>query len=83
MIGSVGEAGGPLRLLVVLGDGRRLVTGVLSEQEQAELGSQVAGRLREPHPRRSMVCWLHPALPISVELEAGRVSRIALPAADG
>ncbi|MGW2254277.1 hypothetical protein ACWCXH_29405 [Kitasatospora sp. NPDC001660] len=81
MVGAVGEPGGPERLLVVLVDGRRLVTGELSGQERAELGAPVAGRLREPHPgARSMVRWLHPVLAVVVELESGRVSRIALAA---
>ncbi|MFF2147018.1 hypothetical protein [Kitasatospora sp. NPDC058190] len=82
MIGAVGGPGGPLRLLVVLVDGRRLVTGQLSERERAELWAQVVGRLREPHPVRSVVCWLHPVLAVVVEMEADRVVRTALPAAD-
>lgn len=81
MIGAVGEPGAWERLLVVLVDGRRLVTGELSEQERAELQAPVAGRLREPHPgARSVVRWLHPVLAVVVELEAGQVCRIALPA---
>lgn len=88
MVGAVGEPGKPCkpgepgRLLVVLVDGRRLVTRELSGQERAELGSPVAGRLRKPHPgARSMVRWLRPVLAVVVELEAGQVCRIALPAA--
>ncbi|MGW7584695.1 hypothetical protein ACWGKU_06240 [Kitasatospora sp. NPDC054768] len=81
MIGAVGEPGAWERLLVVLVDGRCLVTGELSEQERAELRAPVAGRLREPHPgARSVVRWLHPVLAVVVELEAGQVCRIALPA---
>ncbi|MFD4393655.1 hypothetical protein [Kitasatospora sp. NPDC058478] len=84
MVGAVGEPdepGEPGRLLVVLVDGRRLVTRELSGQERAELGSPVAGRLRKPHPgARSMVRWLRPVLAVVVELEAGQVCRIALPA---
>ncbi|MFF3073384.1 hypothetical protein ACFVSN_35920 [Kitasatospora sp. NPDC057904] len=82
MIGVLGEPGGALRLLVMLGDGRRLVAGELTDQEHA-VGAQVAGRLREPHPGRSVVRWLQPVLAVLVELEAGQVRRTALPAADG
>lgn len=83
VIGALGEPSGPLRLLVLLVDGRRVVTGELSEQERSDVGAQVAGRLREPHPgARSMVRWLHPVLAVVVRLEAGQVSGIALPTAD-
>ncbi|MEU8516415.1 hypothetical protein AB0C76_33250 [Kitasatospora sp. NPDC048722] len=82
MIGVVGEPDEWKRLLVLLTDGRRLVTGELSRRERAELGAPVAERLRQPHPgARSMVRWLHPVLAVVVELEARQVHRIALPAA--
>ncbi|MFE6054914.1 hypothetical protein ACFQ6N_29535 [Kitasatospora sp. NPDC056446] len=81
MIGAVSGPGEWDRLLVMLVDGRRLVTAELSEQERAELGAPVAGRLRQPHPgARSVVRWLRPVLAVVVELEAGRVRRIAVPA---
>ncbi|MFB7616859.1 hypothetical protein [Kitasatospora sp. NPDC056181] len=84
MIGAFGEPGEPERFLVVLVDGRRLVTGELSEQQRAQLGSLVAGRIRAPHPgTRSMLRWLHPVLAVDVELKDGRVRRLALPAAGG
>ncbi|GAB7183564.1 hypothetical protein ATKI12_3395 [Kitasatospora sp. Ki12] len=80
VVGAVGGPGKPERLLVVLGDGRRLVSRELSGQEQAELGPPVAGRLREPNSgTRSLVHWLRPVLAVVVELEAGEVRRIALP----
>ncbi|GAA2974488.1 hypothetical protein [Kitasatospora sp. NPDC006786] len=81
MIGAVGEPGEWKRLLVVLTDGRRLVTGEISELVRAEFGVLVARRLRQPHPgARSVVRWLHPVLAVVVELEAGQVRRIAVPA---
>ncbi|MFE4358513.1 hypothetical protein [Kitasatospora sp. NPDC056800] len=81
MTGAVGEPGEWKRLLVVLTDGRRLVTGEISERERVELGALVAGLLRQPHPgARSVVRWLHPVLAVVVELEAGQVRRVALPA---
>ncbi|MFF3073623.1 hypothetical protein ACFVSN_01055 [Kitasatospora sp. NPDC057904] len=67
---------------MALVDGRRLVTGELSERERAELWAQVVGRFREPHAVRSVVWWLHPVLAVVVELEADRVVRTALPAAE-
>ncbi|AUG75377.1 hypothetical protein CFP65_0411 [Kitasatospora sp. MMS16-BH015] len=82
MIGVAAGPGRDHRLLVLLADGRRVVTRELPEQEFGQLWTPVAERLRPPHSgARSLVRWLHPALPVDVELDAAVVHRIALPAA--
>ncbi|MFB7909838.1 hypothetical protein ACFC1T_25720 [Kitasatospora sp. NPDC056076] len=83
MVGTVGTSGEPKRLLVVLGDGRRMVSRELSGRERAELGPPITGRLNTHNSAaRSLVHWLRPALPVVVEVEASQVRRITLSSAD-
>ncbi|MFB7908317.1 hypothetical protein ACFC1T_17955 [Kitasatospora sp. NPDC056076] len=80
MIGVADGPGEVQQLLVLLADGRRLVARELSEKARAELREPVAGRLRRPQSGvRPLVRWLHPVLPVDIEIQDGRVRRIALP----
>ncbi|MFF7590429.1 hypothetical protein ACFZCK_23365 [Kitasatospora purpeofusca] len=78
VIGVADGQGGTQQLLVLLTDGRRVVVRRSPERESADLRAAVVERLRPRQPgTRSVVRWLHPALPVDVELDAGRVRRIA------